>query len=135
MGAKPIGKPEHIASPLQIMIEGPWAVPRSTTNSAAATWAVISACSTRRWARAASHPPWLSQAHHDCRYLGTIDATQTKKIVFGAGTLLIQLGGPGMRIGMAGAGFLSMAAGTNSAALDFDSVQRGNPEIERRAQR
>ncbi|MGL1645821.1 AIR synthase-related protein, partial [Vibrio parahaemolyticus] len=28
----------------------------------------------------------------------------------------------------------SMAAGTNTADLDFDSVQRGNPEIERRAQ-
>jgi len=54
--------------------------------------------------------------------------------VFDAGTLLIQLGGPGMRIGMAGAAASSMAAGTNSAALDFDSVQRGNPEIERRAQ-
>ena len=51
-----------------------------------------------------------------------------------AGSLLIQLGGPGMRIGMGGSAASSMATGTNAAELDFDSVQRGNPEIERRAQ-
>ena len=39
-----------------------------------------------------------------------------------------------MRIGMGGSAASSMAAGANAAALDFDSVQRGNPEIERRAQ-
>ena len=66
--------------------------------------------------------------------LGSIDATQTKKIRFPAGSLLIQLGGPGMRIGMGGSAASSMATGANAAELDFDSVQRGNPEIERRAQ-
>ena len=66
--------------------------------------------------------------------LGTIAATQTRKIEFPAGTLLIQLGGPGMRIGMGGGAASSMAAGANAAELDFDSVQRGNPEIQRRAQ-
>ena len=66
--------------------------------------------------------------------LGAIAATQTHKIEFPAGTLLIQLGGPGMRIGMGGGAASSMAAGANAAALDFDSVQRGNPEIQRRAQ-
>ncbi|HNM97214.1 MAG TPA: phosphoribosylformylglycinamidine synthase, partial [Marmoricola sp.] len=45
-----------------------------------------------------------------------------------------QLGGPGMRIGMGGGAASSMAAGGNAADLDFASVQRGNPEIERRAQ-
>ncbi|WP_076934089.1 phosphoribosylformylglycinamidine synthase, partial [Burkholderia pseudomallei] len=43
-------------------------------------------------------------------------------------------GGPGMRIGMGGGAASSMATGANTAELDFDSVQRGNPEIERRAQ-
>ena len=66
--------------------------------------------------------------------LGAIAASQTHKIEFPAGTLLVQLGGPGMRIGMGGGAASSMAAGTNTAALDFDSVQRGNPEIQRRAQ-
>ncbi|MEY4265590.1 MAG: hypothetical protein RIS90_125, partial [Pseudomonadota bacterium] len=59
---------------------------------------------------------------------------QTHKVAFPAGSLLIQLGGPGMRIGMGGSAASSMATGANAAALDFDSVQRGNPEIERRAQ-
>jgi phosphoribosylformylglycinamidine synthase len=66
--------------------------------------------------------------------LGTIDAALTHKIEFPAGTLLVQLGGPGMRIGMGGGAASSMASGANAAELDFDSVQRGNPEIERRAQ-
>jgi phosphoribosylformylglycinamidine synthase len=66
--------------------------------------------------------------------LGTIDARLTHKIEFPAGSLLIQLGGPGMRIGMGGSAASSMATGANAAELDFDSVQRGNPEIERRAQ-
>ena len=61
-------------------------------------------------------------------------ADLTEKIPFPAGTLLVQLGGPGMRIGMGGGAASSMAAGANAADLDFDSVQRGNPEIERRAQ-
>ena len=66
--------------------------------------------------------------------LGSIDAGLTHKILFPAGTLLVQLGGPGMRIGMGGGAASSMATGANAADLDFDSVQRGNPEIERRAQ-
>jgi phosphoribosylformylglycinamidine synthase len=66
--------------------------------------------------------------------LGFIDAGLTHKIPFPPGTLLVQLGGPGMRIGMGGGAASSMATGTNAAELDFDSVQRGNPEIERRAQ-
>ena len=66
--------------------------------------------------------------------VGTISASQTHKERFPAGTLLVQLGGPGMRIGMGGGAASSMAAGSNTAALDFDSVQRGNPEIQRRAQ-
>ncbi|RYF40157.1 MAG: phosphoribosylformylglycinamidine synthase, partial [Comamonadaceae bacterium] len=66
--------------------------------------------------------------------LGSIDAGLTQKIAFPAGSLLIQLGGPGMRIGMGGSAASSMATGANAAELDFDSVQRGNPEIERRAQ-
>ncbi|MBR5941115.1 MAG: phosphoribosylformylglycinamidine synthase, partial [Neisseriaceae bacterium] len=48
--------------------------------------------------------------------------------------LLIQLGGPGFLIGLGGGAASSMAGGSNSEHLDFDSVQRGNPEIERRCQ-
>ena len=53
---------------------------------------------------------------------------------FLAGALLIQLGGPGMLIGLGGGAASSMDTGTNAESLDFDSVQRGNAEMERRAQ-
>jgi len=66
--------------------------------------------------------------------LGVVRQELTHKIEFPPGTLLLQLGGPGMRIGMGGGAASSLASGTNSVALDFDSVQRGNPEIQRRAQ-
>ncbi|MFO1314537.1 MAG: phosphoribosylformylglycinamidine synthase [Burkholderiales bacterium] len=66
--------------------------------------------------------------------VGSIRAEHTHKHPLPAGTLLIQLGGPGMLIGMGGGAASSMATGANAADLDFDSVQRGNAEIERRAQ-
>jgi len=66
--------------------------------------------------------------------VGSIDAGHTEKYPLPVGTCLIQLGGPGMRIGLGGGAASSMNAGTNTAELDFDSVQRGNPEMQRRAQ-
>ncbi len=66
--------------------------------------------------------------------IGNIRADHAHKHPLPAGTLLIQLGGPGMLIGMGGGAASSMATGANTADLDFDSVQRGNAEIERRAQ-
>lgn len=66
--------------------------------------------------------------------IGNIRNDQTKKTSLPPGTLLISLGGPGMRIGLGGGAASSMTTGSNSEALDFDSVQRGNPEMERRAQ-
>ena len=66
--------------------------------------------------------------------IGNIRDDQTKKLELPAGTLLIVLGGPGMRIGLGGGAASSMTSGSNAEALDFDSVQRGNPEMERRAQ-
>jgi phosphoribosylformylglycinamidine synthase len=66
--------------------------------------------------------------------LGSIQAAQSAKAPLAPGTLLVQLGGPGLLIGMGGGAASSMGAGTNLADLDFDSVQRDNAEIERRAQ-
>jgi len=144
------GKPEHVASALQIMIEGPLGgaafnnefgrpnlagyfrvyeqtVPDGPGEQAVPDGPGLQAVSTGT--RRGYHKPIMIAGG-----LGTISAGQTHKILFRAGTLLIQLGGPGMRIGMGGGAASSMAAGSNTAALDFDSVQRGNPEIERRAQ-
>src|SRR5574340_826504 len=66
--------------------------------------------------------------------VGSIRADHVDKKLLPAGTLLIQLGGPGMLIGLGGGAASSMDTGANAADLDFDSVQRGNPEMERRAQ-
>ena len=66
--------------------------------------------------------------------LGNVRPMHTAKEALPDGALLIHLGGPGMRIGMGGGAASSMATGVNQAELDFDSVQRGNPEMQRRAQ-
>ncbi|MEO8144688.1 MAG: phosphoribosylformylglycinamidine synthase [Betaproteobacteria bacterium] len=66
--------------------------------------------------------------------VGNISADSSFKKNFDDKALLIQLGGPGMLIGMGGGAASSMRVGANSADLDFDSVQRGNAEIQRRAQ-
>ncbi|MEX8193498.1 phosphoribosylformylglycinamidine synthase [Comamonas guangdongensis] len=126
-----VGKPEHIASPLQIMIEGP-------LGGAAFNNEFGRPNLTGYFREYEQQVGDITRGYHKpimiAGGLGVIDAGQTKKILFPAGTLLIQLGGPGMRIGMGGGAASSMASGTNAAELDFDSVQRGNPEIERRAQ-
>ena len=125
------GKPDHIASALQIMLEGPLGGSAFNNefgrpNLAGYFREYEQTAFGQRWGY---HKPIMIAGG-----LGTIDAQLTRKILFPAGTLLIQLGGPGMRIGMGGSAASSMASGANAAQLDFDSVQRGNPELERRAQ-
>ncbi|PKO53392.1 MAG: phosphoribosylformylglycinamidine synthase, partial [Betaproteobacteria bacterium HGW-Betaproteobacteria-20] len=61
-------------------------------------------------------------------------AQHSKKNPIPAGAALVQLGGPAMLIGLGGSAASSMDTGSNVENLDFDSVQRGNPELERRAQ-
>ncbi len=124
------GKPEHIASPLQIMIDGPLGGAAFNNEfgrpNLGGYFRVYE--QTVDGIRRGYHKPIMIAGG-----VGTIAASQTEKLPFAAGTLLVQLGGPGMRIGMGGGAASSMAAGANTAELDFDSVQRGNPEIQRRA--
>lgn len=131
----PYGRPGHIASPLQIMVEGPLGgaafnneFGRPNLGGYFRVYEQDVGAGAKKTRRGYHKPIMIAGG------LGSINASQTKKVVFAAGTLLIQLGGPGMRIGMGGSAASSMAAGVNAAELDFDSVQRGNPEIERRAQ-
>ena len=129
------GRPAHIASALQIMTEGP--LGGAAFNNEFGRPSLLgyfreyeqTVASDVDSVRRGYHKPIMIAGG-----LGQIDAAQTQKIRFPAGSLLVQLGGPGMRIGMGGSAASSMASGANAAALDFDSVQRGNPEIERRAQ-
>ena len=129
------GKPGHIASPLQIMVEGPLGgaafnneFGRPNLLGYFREYEQQAHSGTDSIARGYHKPIMIAGG------LGSIDAGQTSKIEFPPGSLLVQLGGPGMRIGMGGSAASSMATGANVAELDFDSVQRGNPEIERRAQ-
>jgi phosphoribosylformylglycinamidine synthase len=135
------GRPGHIASPLQIMIEGP--LGGAAFNNEFGRPNLLGYF--REYEQSLSYklagddmPRQEQRGYHKpimiAGGLGVIDSTQTHKVQFPAGSLLIQLGGPGMRIGMGGSAASSMATGANAAELDFDSVQRGNPEIERRAQ-
>jgi phosphoribosylformylglycinamidine synthase len=66
--------------------------------------------------------------------VGNLRTDHARKQSLAPGTLFIQIGGPGLLIGMGGGAASSMASGTNTADLDFDSVQRGNAEMQRRAQ-
>lgn len=125
------GLPDRIASPLDIMIEGP--LGGAAFNNEFGRPNLLGYFRTYeqttedgRWGY---HKPIMIAGG-----LGSIDGDQTHKLGIPPGSLLIQLGGPGLRIGMGGGAASSMGVGANSAELDFDSVQRGNPEIERRAQ-
>jgi phosphoribosylformylglycinamidine synthase len=66
--------------------------------------------------------------------MGNIRRGQVAKQAVVPGALIVQLGGPAMRIGLGGGAASSMASGSNDEALDFDSVQRGNAEMQRRCQ-
>ncbi|MDQ6880534.1 MAG: phosphoribosylformylglycinamidine synthase, partial [Pseudomonadota bacterium] len=132
---QPGGKPGHIASPLQIMVEGP--LGGAAFNNEFGRPNLLGYFREYEQ-QVTSDVDSIARGYHKpimiAGGLGSIDAGQTRKIQFPPGSLLIQLGGPGMRIGMGGSAASSMATGANAAELDFDSVQRGNPEIERRAQ-
>ena len=66
--------------------------------------------------------------------IGSVDPSQVQKLSLRAGDAVIVLGGPGMLIGLGGGAASSVASGQSSEALDFASVQRDNPEMERRCQ-
>ncbi|MGB0129429.1 MAG: phosphoribosylformylglycinamidine synthase, partial [Rhodocyclaceae bacterium] len=128
---KDYGKPERIASALQIMIDGPIGAAafnnefgRPNLAGYFRTFEQEVGGTVRGY-----HKPIMVAGG-----VGNIRADQALKHNFAAGTLLIQLGGPGMLIGLGGGAASSMTTGTNTADLDFASVQRGNPEMQRRAQ-
>jgi phosphoribosylformylglycinamidine synthase len=131
-GDSPItGKPERIASPLQIIIDGPLggAAFNNEFGRPNLTGYFRSYEQNIAGTVYGYHKPIMIAGG-----LGNISSLHAHKHPLPVGSLLIQLGGPGMRIGMGGGAASSMATGTNTADLDFDSVQRGNPEIQRRAQ-
>jgi len=125
------GKPGRIASALDIMLEGPIGAAafnnefgRPNLAGYFRSFEIEAGGELRGY-----HKPIMIAGG-----VGNIAARDAFKLSLPPGALLIQLGGPGMLIGMGGGAASSMATGANTEDLDFDSVQRGNPEIQRRAQ-
>ncbi|KQX01314.1 phosphoribosylformylglycinamidine synthase [Massilia sp. Root418] len=136
--SKAYGKPDRIASPLQIMIDGPLGgAAFSNEFGRPVLGGYFRTYEQNVGTQTAGTPDTVYGYHKPIMIaggIGNISGQHTHKNDIPVGSLLIQLGGPGMRIGMGGSAASSMATGTNTADLDFDSVQRGNPEMERRAQ-
>ncbi len=126
------GRPGRIVSPLQIMLEGP--IGAAAFNNEFGRPNLTGYFRTFEL----DTPDGQVRGYHKPIMLaggvGNIREDHIHKQHFKAGALLIQLGGPGLLIGLGGGAASSMGAGSNAEALDFDSVQRGNPEIQRRAQ-
>ncbi|HEY6457793.1 MAG TPA: phosphoribosylformylglycinamidine synthase [Steroidobacteraceae bacterium] len=129
------GKPERIASALDIMLEGPLGAAAFNNE-----FGRPNICGYFRTfeQRAAGDGPQRSRGYHKpimiAGGLGNIRRDHVTKGDVPVGAQLVVLGGPAMLIGLGGGAASSMASGSSSADLDFASVQRGNPEIERRAQ-
>ena len=125
------GKPSRIASALQIMIDGPLGgaaynneFGRPNIAGYFRTLEIEAEGEVRGY-----HKPIMLAGG-----VGNISAKHSRKNPIPPGAALIQLGGPAMLIGLGGGAASSMDTGANTENLDFDSVQRGNPELERRAQ-
>jgi len=123
--------PRRLASALDIMLEGPiggaafgneFGRPQlcGFFRTCEGTW------SGRSWGY---HKPIMLAGG-----MGNIRRRHVAKKPVPPHVLIVQLGGPAMRIGLGGGAASSMASGSNSEALDFDSVQRGNAEMQRRCQ-
>ena len=125
------GKPSRISSALQIMIEGP--IGAAAYNNEFGRPNLAGYFRTfeelvRDEMRGYHKPIMLAGG------IGHISSHHSFKEEFPPGALMIQLGGPGMLIGLGGGAASSMDTGDNEEDLDFNSVQRGNAEMERRAQ-
>jgi phosphoribosylformylglycinamidine synthase len=124
-------KPERIASPLQIMLEGPIGAASFNNEFGRPNLAGYFRAFEAR-------ENGVSRGYHKpimiAGGIGNISAAHSHKSDVPAGALLVHLGGPGLLIGMGGGAASSRDTGANAENLDFDSVQRGNAEMQRRAQ-
>ncbi|GMU69342.1 MAG: phosphoribosylformylglycinamidine synthase [Steroidobacteraceae bacterium] len=131
----PFGKPGRIASALEIMLEGP--IGAAAFNN---EFGRPNICGYFRnfELRGAGDPAWRVRGYHKpimiAGGLGNVRRMHVEKGEVPVGAKLVVLGGPAMLIGLGGGAASSVGSGSSSAALDFASVQRGNPEIQRRAQ-
>ena len=129
------GAPARIASALQIMLEGP--IGAASFNNEFGRPAVCGYFRTFEQ-RAAGDPPERLRGYHKpimiAGGLGNVRRAHVDKADVPVGAKLVVLGGPAMLIGLGGGAASSVGSGSSSADLDFASVQRGNAEMQRRAQ-
>ncbi len=126
------GRPDRIVSPLAIMLEGP--IGAASFNNEfgrpnLAGYFRTSLLETPDGVWRGYHKPIMIAGG-----LGNIRSANVDKAAPGPGAKLIVLGGPAMLIGLGGGAASSQGSGAGEAALDFASVQRGNAEMQRRAQ-
>ena len=126
-------KPDHIASALDIMLDGP--IGAASYNNEFGRPALAGYFRTFEHADAVSGSAW---GYHKPIMLaggyGVIRPRHVNKNPLPAGCKIVVLGGPAMLIGLGGGAASSMAAGASSMELDFASVQRDNAEMQRRCQ-
>lgn len=129
------GKPDRIVTALDIMTEGP--LGGAAFNNEFGRPALLGYFRTYE-ERVNSHNGTELRGYHKPIMLaggiGNIRADHVQKGEITVGAKLVVLGGPAMNIGLGGGAASSMASGQSDADLDFASVQRDNPEMERRCQ-
>lgn len=127
--------PERIATPLQIMLEGP--IGAAAFNNEFGRPNLLGYFRTFE-----SNVPGLPvneiRGYHKpimiAGGVGNVREAHAEKIDVVAGTRLVVIGGPAMLIGLGGGAASSLASGASHEDLEYASVQRGNPEMQRRAQ-
>ncbi|KAF2754788.1 phosphoribosylformylglycinamidine synthase [Pseudovirgaria hyperparasitica] len=133
-----VGKPSHIASPLDIMLEAP--IGAATFNNEFGRPAT-----SGYWRTLTTEAPIDDKTteirgyHKPIMIAGGVGTVRPQYAVkeeglVGPGAQIFVIGGPAMLIGLGGGAASSISSGEGSAELDFASVQRGNAEVQRRAQ-
>jgi len=127
--------PERMATPLQIMLEGP--IGGAAFNNEFGRPNLLGYFRSYEAAIPGLPDNEIRGYHKPIMIaggVGNVREGHALKIDVPVGASIIILGGPAMLIGLGGGAASSLASGTSSEDLDFASVQRGNPEMERRAQ-
>ena len=127
--------PDRMATPLEIMIEGP--IGGAAFNNEFGRPNLCGYFRTFEW-RSPDLPANEMRGYHKpimiAGGVGNVREEHARKTDVPVGAKVVTIGGPAMLIGLGGGAASSVASGTSSVDLDFASVQRGNPEMQRRAQ-
>ncbi|MGH8502860.1 MAG: phosphoribosylformylglycinamidine synthase [Gammaproteobacteria bacterium] len=129
------GKPARIASALDIMLQGP--IGAAAFNNEFGRPSIAGYFRTLEQQVSGARGPELRGYHKPIMLaggMGHIRGAHIEKRAVPIGTPVVVLGGPAMLIGLGGGAASSVASGASAEQLDFASVQRGNPEMQRRCQ-